>query len=73
MPAGALSQLILDLHSGGAAAPLSFCKEALLTSLRRSIPFDSAIWGTGSEAPQLIFGIATVEFPLERLTCSPGM
>ncbi len=67
MPAGELSRLLLDLHTTASAGPFDHCKERLLVALRRRIAFDSAIWGSGAENPQMIFGIATVDFPPEKL------
>jgi DNA-binding CsgD family transcriptional regulator len=67
MPAAALSRLLLGLHTAAAAAPLETAKETLLAALRAELPFDSAIWGSGAESPQLIFGIAALDFPLEQL------
>lgn len=67
MPAGALSRLLLAVHNAVSAVPAERCREALLEVLRGAIPFDAAIWGSGAESPQLVFGIASLDFPIDRL------
>jgi DNA-binding CsgD family transcriptional regulator len=56
-----------EIHEGVFRLPLETFKESALALLRRAIPFDSSIWGSGSEQPQLVFGIAAYGFPLARL------
>jgi DNA-binding CsgD family transcriptional regulator len=62
-----INALIERIHDGVFRLPVATFKDETLVALKTLIHFDSAIWGSGSQEPQLIFGIATHNFPLERL------
>ena len=55
------------IHDGVFRLPIATFKDNTLAALTKAIRFDSAIWGSGAQDPQLIFGIATYCFPLDRL------
>jgi DNA-binding CsgD family transcriptional regulator len=61
------NEIILGLYEDVFRLAVDRFKEDSLARLRDVIPFDSAIWGSGAEDPQLIFGIAACDFPFERL------
>lgn len=62
-----ISAAILDVHDSVPLAPFATYRETCLERVRALIPFDAAIWGSGAEEPQMIFGIAACDFPPERL------
>lgn len=62
-----INDVVLDIYDGVARAPFATFREVCLQRIRALIPFDAAIWGSGVEEPQLIFGIAAVDFPSDRL------
>ena len=62
-----INAAVLDLHDSVPMAPFATFREACLRRVRALIPFDAAIWGSGVEEPQLIFGIAACDFPPDRL------
>ncbi len=62
-----LNAAVLDIYDGVARAPFATFRETCLQSVRALIPFDAAIWGSGAEEPQLIFGIAACDFPPDHL------
>lgn len=62
-----INSAVLDLHESVQRAPFSTFRETCLQRVRGLIPFDAAIWGSGVEEPQLIFGIAACDFPPGRL------
>lgn len=62
-----INEVIGLIHEGVFLLPVKTFKDETLARLTGVIPFDSAIWGSGSQEPQLIFGIAAYNFPLERL------
>jgi DNA-binding CsgD family transcriptional regulator len=49
-----VSPLILCLYQFGRDVPIESFRRWALDRLRELIPFDSAMWGTGSESPQAI-------------------
>ena len=62
-----INGVVLAIYDLVFQASLETFREASLSLLRKTIGFDSAIWGSGVEEPQLIFGIAACDFPPERL------
>lgn len=62
-----INAAVLDLHESVPRAAFATFRETCLQRVRALIPFDAAIWGSGVEDPQLIFGIAACDFPPERL------
>ncbi len=62
-----INAIVLDLHESVPRAAFATFREACLQRIRALIPFDAAIWGSGAEEPQLIFGIAACDFPPDRL------
>ncbi len=64
---GDINGVIADIYDGVYRLPIATFKDQTLARLKDAIPFDSAIWGSGAQNPQLIFGIATYAFPLDRL------
>lgn len=65
--AARINDVVLDIYEGVSHAPFATFRETCLQRVRALIPFDAAIWGSGAEEPQLIFGIAACDFPPERL------
>ena len=62
-----INAAVLDIHDGVAQTPLVSFRETCLQRLRALVPFESAIWGSGAEDPQLIFAISVCDFPPDRL------
>jgi len=62
-----INTAVLDIHECVQSASFATFHEACLQRVRALIPFDAAIWGSGVEEPQLIFGIAACDFPPDRL------
>ena len=58
---------VLDIHESVPLASFATFRESCLQRVRGLVAFDSAIWGSGVEEPQLIFGISACDFPPERL------
>lgn len=65
--AQAIADFLLDLHGEAFAANVGRTKEALLAQVRRLVPFDAAIWGSGSETPRMMFGVASLDFPIDGI------
>ncbi len=62
-----INAAVLDLHESVPSGSFATFRETSLQRVRALIPFDAAIWGSGVEEPQLIFGIAACDFPPDRL------
>ncbi|MFN3371316.1 MAG: LuxR C-terminal-related transcriptional regulator [Sphingomonadaceae bacterium] len=72
MSPATLSRILLDLHAAAHDAPPFAAREALLAALRPHLPFDSALWGAGTQTPPLTFSVSSLDCPLEWLARYPA-
>lgn len=62
-----INRVAVDIHDAAPLRPFATFREECLQRVREAIAFDSAIWGSGVQEPMLIFGVAAVDFPPDRL------
>ena len=58
---------VADIYRDAAARPFQSFKEAALAHLRREIPFDAAVWGSGIFSENLVLSIAFLDFAADKL------
>lgn len=63
----AADSAVADIYRDSAARPFQSFKETALAHLRRQIPFDAAVWGSGVFSENVVLSIAFLDFSAEKL------